>query len=57
MSTVWKVVGVLLVVWLALSVLGAVVKGLFWLAIVGGVLFVITAAVGAIKSGGKKQLP
>ncbi|APU17860.1 MULTISPECIES: hypothetical protein [Actinoalloteichus] len=57
MSTVWKVVGVLLVVWLALSVLGAVVKGLFWLAIVGGVLFVVTAAVGALKSGNKKQLP
>jgi len=36
----------LLVVWLALTVIGAVLKGLFWLAIVGIVLFLITAALG-----------
>jgi hypothetical protein len=34
----------LLVVWVALIVIGAVVKGLFWLAVVGLLLFVGTAA-------------
>jgi len=33
----------LLVIWLVLAVLGFVIKGLIWLAIVGIVLFVITA--------------
>ncbi|SFP76925.1 hypothetical protein SAMN05421810_103356 [Amycolatopsis arida] len=45
----WKIVGVLIVVWLAFTVIGAVVKGLFWLAVIGGVLFLGTAAYGAIK--------
>lgn len=45
----WKIVGVLIVVWLAFTVLGVVIKGLFWLAIIGGVLFLVTAAYGAIK--------
>lgn len=42
-------IGILLVVWLVLAVLGFVVKGLLWLAIVGIVLFVATAAWGWIK--------
>ncbi|GAB3485500.1 MULTISPECIES: hypothetical protein [Amycolatopsis] len=45
----WKIVGVLIVVWLAFTVLGFVIKGLFWLAVIGGVLFLGTAAYGAIK--------
>jgi hypothetical protein len=40
---------VLLLIWLALIVLGAVIKGLFWLIIVGAVLFVATAAYGWVK--------
>ena len=36
----------LLVVWVAFIVIGAVLKGLFWLAVVGLVLFLITAAMG-----------
>ncbi|UIK90267.1 hypothetical protein [Arthrobacter polaris] len=39
----------LLVIWLVLSVLGFVVKGLLWLAIIGIVLFVATAAIGWIR--------
>jgi hypothetical protein len=35
---------VLLLVWIAITVIGVVVKGLFWLAVVG-VLFVIGTAV------------
>ncbi|MEV6623054.1 hypothetical protein OG738_21650 [Amycolatopsis sp. NBC_01488] len=39
----------LLVVWAVLVVLGAVVKGLFWLIIVGAVLFVATGVIGFVK--------
>lgn len=39
----------LLVVWLVLVVIGFAVKALFWLAIVGIVLFVATGVVGAIR--------
>lgn len=51
---VWKVIGGLLLVWLVLSVAGVVIKGLFWLAVLGGVLFVATAAVGWAKD--RKQI-
>jgi hypothetical protein len=43
---VLRLLGWLLVIWLALTVLGAVVKGLFWLAVVGLLFFVGTAALG-----------
>ncbi|RKT51602.1 hypothetical protein [Saccharothrix australiensis] len=49
-----KIILWLLAAWLVLSLVGAVVKGLFWLAVVGGVLFLATAAYGAIKSSGRK---
>ncbi len=42
-------IALLLVVWLALVVIGAVVEGLFWLVIIGAVLFVATAAFGWVK--------
>jgi hypothetical protein len=48
-----RIIAVLLAIWLALTILGAVVKGIFWLAIVGGVLFLGTAAYGAIKGKSK----
>jgi uncharacterized membrane protein len=51
-----KIIGILLVVWIALSVLGAVIEGLFWLTVVGVVLFVGTAAYGAIKRGSRSEL-
>ncbi len=44
-----RVIVVLLLMWLALAILGAVIEGPFWLTIVGAVLFVATAAYGAIK--------
>lgn len=43
------VLGILLVAWIALSVIGFLIKGLFWLAIIGGVVFVAAAAVGWVK--------
>ncbi|SNS47387.1 hypothetical protein [Rhodococcoides kyotonense] len=42
-------IGFLLVLWLVFAILGFVVKGLLWLAIVGIVLFVATAAWGWVK--------
>jgi hypothetical protein len=43
---VLRLLGLLLVVWLAVTLIGAVVEGLFWLAVVGLVLFLLTAALG-----------
>jgi hypothetical protein len=39
----------LLVIWAVVAVLGIVIKGLFWLIIVGAVLFVATAVIGFVK--------
>jgi hypothetical protein len=39
----------LLIIWLVLSILGFVVKGLVWLAVIGLVLFVATAVWGWVK--------
>jgi len=41
----------LLVVWLILAVVGITIKGLFWLAIVGIVLFLATAIWGWVRRG------
>jgi hypothetical protein len=43
---VLRLLGLLLVIWLVVTVVGAVVKGLFWLAVVGLVLFLFTAVLG-----------
>ena len=53
---VLRVVAVLLVLWLALTVVGFVVKSLLWLAVVGLVLFVGTAAYGAIRRRNRSAL-
>ncbi len=45
----FRVIIALLLVWLALSIVGAVVEGLFWLTITGAVLFLATAAIGALR--------
>jgi hypothetical protein len=39
----------LLIIWLVLSILGFVVKGLLWLAFIGLILFVATAVWGWFK--------
>jgi hypothetical protein len=43
---VLRLLGVLVLVWLVVTVVGAVVEGLFWLAVVGLVLVVVTGLVG-----------
>ena len=52
-----RLLGLLLVIWLAITVIGAVVKGLFWLAVVGLVFFVATGALGWNKRGADRALP
>ncbi|MCZ2861083.1 hypothetical protein [Blastococcus sp. VKM Ac-2987] len=44
-----RLIGLLLVVWLVVSIIGAVIEGLFWLLVVGVVLFLGTAAYGWLK--------
>lgn len=44
-----RLLGVLLLVWLAVSVVGAVVEGLFWLTVVGLLLFAATAVAGWLR--------
>ena len=39
----------LLVVWVVLAVIGFAVKSLFWLAIVGIILFIATGIFGAVR--------
>ena len=39
----------LLIVWLVLAVLGFVIKGLLWLAVVGIVLFLATAILALVR--------
>ncbi|MEO7123550.1 MAG: hypothetical protein ABI400_10640 [Lacisediminihabitans sp.] len=46
---------VLLIIWLVLGILGFVIKGLFWLAIIGIVLFVVTALWGYIRRGSRSK--
>ncbi|MDK3257879.1 DUF7554 family protein [Blastococcus capsensis] len=48
-SVLLRLLGLLLVVWLALAIIGAVVEGLFWLLMVGVLLFLATAAFGWLK--------
>jgi hypothetical protein len=42
----WRLIGILLLVWLVVTVVGAVVEGLFWLAVAGLLFFAATAALG-----------
>ncbi|SDO44449.1 hypothetical protein [Geodermatophilus sp. DSM 45219] len=44
-----RLIGFLLVVWLVVAVVGAVLEGLFWLAVVGLLLFLGTAVLGWSK--------
>jgi hypothetical protein len=55
---VWRLIGILLVVWLAVTVIGAVVavaEGLFWLLVIGLLFFAATAALGMAKR--RTELP
>ncbi|GAT72480.1 hypothetical protein [Microbacterium hydrocarbonoxydans] len=47
----WTLLIILLIVWAGLSVLGFLVKGMLWLAILGAVLFVGTVVFGMLRRG------
>jgi LPXTG-motif cell wall-anchored protein len=44
--TVLRFLGLVLVIWLAITVVAAIVKGLFWLAVVGLVVVGLAAVLG-----------
>jgi type IV secretory pathway VirB3-like protein len=48
--TLGKVLLALLAIWLVITVIGIVIKGLFWLFVIGLVLFLITAASSARRN-------
>ncbi|MEJ6488565.1 hypothetical protein PQI23_02375 [Leucobacter sp. USCH14] len=39
----------LLIAWIVVAVLGFVIKGLFWLAVIGIALFLVTGIVGILR--------
>lgn len=49
MATMLALLGLVLLIWIACVLVGVFVKGLFWLIIVGVVLFVATSVVGFVK--------
>lgn len=55
----WKIVGGLLLAWVAFMVIGSLVgflvKAVFWIAIIAGAGFLGAAAYGAIKGGGNRK--
>ncbi|HKN51716.1 MAG TPA: hypothetical protein VJX66_04400 [Amycolatopsis sp.] len=55
----WKIVGGLILAWVAFMVLGAVIgfvfKAILWIAVIGGVLFLGTAAYKAISGSGDRK--
>ncbi len=54
--TMLGLIVVLLLAWLALSILGALIEGLFWLTIIGVVLFLATAAYGVIRQRTRRRV-
>ncbi|HET6503414.1 MAG TPA: hypothetical protein VFG87_21905 [Amycolatopsis sp.] len=57
----WKIVGALIVAWVAFMVIGSVIgflfKAVLVIAIVGGIAFLGAAAYSAIKNKNRKQIP
>lgn len=51
----WTLIVVLLVVWAILSVVGFVFEGLFWLAVIGIILFLGTLIIGMIRQRGSRR--
>jgi hypothetical protein len=49
MTGMLALIGVLLVIWLVLAVLGLTIKGLFWLFVIGLILFLATGAFGFMR--------
>ncbi len=56
----WGWIALLLVVWLIVIVFGALIKGLFYLVVIGAILFAVTAiygwAKGKLGGGDRKSI-
>jgi hypothetical protein len=42
---------VLILIWVAIAVIGAVIKGLIWLTVIAAILFLITLILGSARLG------
>ncbi|MGN8024995.1 hypothetical protein [Microbacterium sp. 22242] len=51
----WTLLIILLIVWLVLAVLGFVLKGLVWLAVLGIVLFLATLVIGLVRGSRSRK--
>ena len=51
----WKVLGIIVLVWLAFAILGAVIKGLFWVAIAAAIVFGLYWLITAVSAGGRRD--
>lgn len=49
--TLGKLLLAVLAIWLLIAIIGIVIKGLFWLFVIGLVLFLITAVTSGRRSG------
>lgn len=47
----WTLLIILLILWIGVSIAGFMIKGLFWLAIIGIVLFIGTVIFGMLRRG------
>lgn len=50
----WTIIGVLVLIWLVVSVFGFVLEGLLWLGIIGLVLIGITLLFGFLRGRGSR---
>lgn len=51
----WKIVLAVAAIWIALAVLGALFKGLFWVLVISAVLFGLYLLFKAISGSGEKS--
>ncbi len=49
-SKILTIIGLIAIIWVAVAVIGLVVKGLIWLFIIGLILFALTALFGGARS-------
>lgn len=52
----WRVIGIIALIWVGLMVLGAVFKFLLWALVIGALLFVGSAVYGAIKNSNRNAI-
>ncbi|MGA9872722.1 MAG: hypothetical protein WBQ44_16475 [Rhodococcus sp. (in: high G+C Gram-positive bacteria)] len=53
---IWKILGIVVLVWLAFAVLGAVIEGLFWVAVGGAIVFGLYWLFKAVTAGKDRDM-